>query len=59
MPAVVFVKDVVKSYGDNKALAGVSFEINQGEVFGLLGSNGAGKSTLMRIIFSFEKILVF
>ncbi len=53
--AVVFVKDVVKSFGDTKALGGVSLQIEEGEVFGLLGSNGAGKSTLMNIIFGFEK----
>src|SRR5688572_25630765 len=44
------VRDVRKSYGDNPALAGVSFQVAAGELFGLLGPNGAGKTTLMSII---------
>jgi ABC-2 type transport system ATP-binding protein len=37
-------------YGDREALKGVSFEVRQGEIFGLLGPNGGGKTTLFRIL---------
>ena len=48
-PAVV-VRDVSRSFGDTKALDGVSFDANQGELFGLVGPDGAGKTTLFRIL---------
>lgn len=48
------VQDLVKHYGSIKALNGVSFEINPGEVFGLLGPNGAGKTSLISIVVTLE-----
>lgn len=47
------VENVTKSYGEQKALDGVSFEVNKGEILGFLGPNGAGKSTMMKIISCF------
>ncbi len=44
------VKDLVKIYGEQKAVNHISFEVNKGEIVGFLGPNGAGKSTTMKII---------
>ncbi|HRG25500.1 MAG TPA: ABC transporter ATP-binding protein [Chitinophagaceae bacterium] len=47
---IITVKDLVKNYGNFEAVKGISFEVNEGEIFGLLGPNGAGKSTTLEII---------
>ncbi len=44
------VEHIVKKYGDFTAVDDVSFDVNDGEIFGLLGPNGAGKSTLIRMM---------
>lgn len=44
------VERVVKQYGDKTAVNGLSFEVSEGEIYGLLGANGAGKTTTMRMI---------
>jgi ABC-2 type transport system ATP-binding protein len=49
IPAVR-VLNVAHSYGDRKALGGVTFSVARGEIFGLLGPNGGGKTTLFRIL---------
>jgi len=47
---IISVKDLVKNYGEFKAVKSISFEVKEGEIFGLLGPNGAGKSTTLEII---------
>ena len=47
---MIQVENLTHRYGDRVALDGVSFEVRQGEIFGLLGPNGGGKSTLFRIL---------
>jgi ABC-2 type transport system ATP-binding protein len=49
MPAVE-VKNLVKKYGSMDAVKGISFSINEGEIFGLIGPNGAGKTTTLRVL---------
>src|SRR5216683_1955241 len=44
------VADLTKRYGDQRALADVSFSVQAGEVLGLIGPNGAGKTTLLEAI---------
>jgi ABC-2 type transport system ATP-binding protein len=48
--AVIEVTDLRKSYGDVAAVDGVSFEVRQGEIFGMVGPNGAGKTTTIECI---------
>ena len=50
MSPIISVTDLVKRYGDFSAVKGISFEVQQGEIFGLLGPNGAGKTTTLEII---------
>jgi ABC-2 type transport system ATP-binding protein len=47
---IIQVEDLYKSYGDVKAVRGVSFAVEEGEVFGLLGPNGAGKTSTVEIL---------
>jgi ABC-2 type transport system ATP-binding protein len=49
MPAID-VRSIVKKFGEFTAVGGVSFTVEEGEIFGLLGPNGAGKSTLIRML---------
>jgi ABC-2 type transport system ATP-binding protein len=44
------VSHISKSYGSIKAINDLSFEVKEGEIFGLLGVNGAGKTTTFRMI---------
>jgi ABC-2 type transport system ATP-binding protein len=55
MASTIVVTDIRKSYGDTKAVDGVSFEVSDGEFFGILGPNGAGKTTTLEIIEGLRK----
>lgn len=46
----VIVKNIVKNYGDVRAVSDVSFEVQAGELFGLIGPDGAGKTSIFRIL---------
>ena len=48
-PAIV-VRDLTRRFGAFKAVDGISFEVDRGEIFGFLGANGAGKSTTIRML---------
>lgn len=50
MSSMLNVKDLAVSYGDIHAVKGVSFEVQKGEIFTLIGANGAGKSSTLRAI---------
>lgn len=52
--AAVEIKNVVKSFGNVQVIKDVSFTINQGEIYGIIGHSGAGKSTLLRCINGLE-----
>src|SRR4029453_2898955 len=51
----IFVSDLRKAYDGLDALAGVSFDVREGEVFGLLGPNGAGKTTAVEILEGYRR----
>jgi len=51
----IAVRDLRKSYGELEAVRGISFEVQQGEVFGLLGPNGAGKTTTVEILEGYRR----
>ncbi len=48
--ALLEVKDLMVNYGQIKAIRGVSFEVNEGEIVALIGANGAGKTSIMHAI---------
>jgi len=53
--SILKVENIHKTFGKNKILKGVGFEMNQGEVLSILGSSGSGKTTLLRCINFLEK----
>ncbi len=50
MSAIIEVTDLRKKYGDFTAVDGVSFAVEEGEIFGILGPNGAGKTTTLEMV---------
>ncbi len=50
MPPALSVRELAYAYGEHRALDGLTFEVQTGELFGLLGPNGGGKTTLFRIV---------
>ena len=50
MGAVIQAEDLSRSFGDQRALDGLSFEVEEGEIVALLGPNGAGKTTTIRLL---------
>jgi ABC-2 type transport system ATP-binding protein len=53
LPSMIEVQGLVKIYGTLRAVDGVSFQVNRGDILGFLGPNGAGKSTTMKMITGF------
>lgn len=47
---ILEMKNISKSFGATKALQGIDFKLEQGEIHALLGENGAGKSTLIKVL---------
>ena len=50
---MIRIENLVKTFGAKRAVDGVSFTVERGEVLGFLGPNGAGKSTTMRMVTGF------
>ncbi len=53
MPALLEARDIRKQYGGVAALAGVSLDVAEGEILGVLGPNGSGKTTLFNVVSGF------
>src|SRR5574340_1184544 len=50
MTAIIEVEGLTKSYGSKRGITNVSFQVEEGDVFGFLGPNGAGKTTTIRTL---------
>src|SRR5579859_766312 len=55
MSAIIEVENLTKSYGSKRGIIDVSFQVEEGEVFGFLGPNGAGKTTTIRLLMAMLK----
>lgn len=53
---MIEVKKLIKKYGEFTAVNGISFDVGDGEIFGLIGPNGAGKTTTLRVLSTLLKI---
>ncbi|MDK2886122.1 MAG: type transport system ATP-binding protein [Thermosipho sp. (in: thermotogales)] len=52
---ILKIENLKKYYGENKAVDGISFEVNSGEIFAILGPNGAGKTTTLKCILGLRR----
>ena len=52
METVLKTNAIIKKYGNNTVLNGISMNINKGDIYGFIGKNGAGKTTFMRVVLS-------
>src|SRR6266404_1853550 len=50
MTAMIDVQSLTKRYGTKRGISNISFQVDEGEVFGFLGPNGAGKTTTIRLL---------
>lgn len=50
MTSIISVKNLVKKYNNKRVVKGISFDVQEGEIFGILGPNGAGKTTTLEMI---------
>ncbi|HUT39565.1 MAG TPA: ABC transporter ATP-binding protein [Methanoregula sp.] len=50
MNPIIQVETIVRTFGSTRAIDGISFSVDEGEVFGVLGPNGSGKTTLVRLL---------
>src|ERR1700738_500238 len=55
MAAIIEAEKLTKNYGSKRGIADVSFQVEEGEVFGFLGPNGAGKTTTIRLLMALLK----
>jgi len=55
MSTMISVKDLNKTYGETKAVNGISFQVEEGEIFGMVGPNGAGKTTAIECVEGLRK----
>jgi iron(III) transport system ATP-binding protein len=55
MTTIIKLRNVVKSYDSTKAVNGISFHVEKGEIFAILGPSGCGKTSTLRLIAGFEK----
>lgn len=55
MSTMISVKDLYKAYGETQAVNGISFQVEEGEIFGMVGPNGAGKTTAIECVEGLRK----